>query len=187
MEGFDVMKQKQIVIFTTTFFLLIGAVLAVSSPILPDVICWDFYGGGSFCLGNASTIYGENVIINESLYIKENLRGPDMSMGWGNLTAYPSACPSGTSLTTIDDSITCTSFVQNETPVNFTFANVTGDLVVGGNLSDGTNNVTVAQLYHAFNYTINDTFIQNNTDISVTNITLASGACMIWVEGGDIC
>ena len=72
-------------------------------------------------------------------------------MSWSNLTDYPVACPAGTSITQLDDSVTCTAFAQENT--NVTFKNITGDNlylnengVIDGNF-DVDGNFTGNQIY----------------------------------------
>ena len=49
-------------------------------------------------------------------------------LGWDNLTAYPVACPSGTFLTQLDDSITCTAPVADDVdPGDFPAGNYSFD------------------------------------------------------------
>ena len=84
------------------------------------------------------------------------------SMGWTKLQNYPVACPSGTYITALNDSVTCTSIsassYDNLTVINLTVTNI--------NASTGTYTNLTADLL-----TINDTII-NSTGISTNNLTL---------------
>lgn len=60
-------------------------------------------------------------------------------IGWDNLTTYPSACPAGTFLTQLDDSVTCTAPVADDVdPGDFPTGNYSFDTSVL--FIDSTNN-----------------------------------------------
>ena len=71
MEDADDMNKE--IVLTLFVVLTLCFVTVNAAPILPDIICWDFYGGGDFCIGD-KTIYGSpNVTINESLVVKGDI------------------------------------------------------------------------------------------------------------------
>ena len=52
-------------------------------------------------------------VIATNLYTDQNLFGHQIynaTIGWTNLTGYPVACPSGSAITQLDDSVTCTAY-----------------------------------------------------------------------------
>ena len=58
------------------------------------------------------------------------------TMSWSNLTDYPVACPAGTSITQLDDSVTCTAFARENTNVTFNNMTLDGYLRVGTDKRD---------------------------------------------------
>lgn len=54
----------------------------------------------------------------------DNLTG---NLTWTDLYDYPVACPAGTSITQLGDSVVCTAFAQEDT--NVTFKNITADYI----------------------------------------------------------
>ena len=51
------------------------------------------------------------------------------NLSWNYLYDYPVACPAGSSITQLGDSVVCSSFAQENT--NVTFQNITGDYFIG--------------------------------------------------------
>lgn len=63
------------------------------------------------------------VIADSNMYVSLNMQGKNIynisnltavnlqgNLSWGNLTHYPTACPAGSAVTTLGDSVTCTAF-----------------------------------------------------------------------------
>ena len=63
---------------------------------------------GNASVGGFLNLTGGNVT-NVDHVLANNLTG---SLYWTNLTNYPAACPAGSAVTTVDNSITCTSYQQ---------------------------------------------------------------------------
>ena len=65
-------------------------------------------------------------VIATNLYTDQNLFGHQIynaTIGWTNLTGYPVACPSGSAITQLDDSVTCTAY-NDVTTFNATGATI---------------------------------------------------------------
>lgn len=66
----------------------------------------------------------------------------DLSLGWANLTSYPSACPTNQFVTTIGDMITCSSVIIQPNSVNS--SNIIDGTIVDADISDATD-LTLSQ------------------------------------------
>ena len=97
------------------------------------------YLGGTI----ASAYLTSNGMASEASYLYVNgsraVTGGDLSLKWGNLTSYPSACSSGQAITTLGDTITCASFMNSDTQYLY----INGSrAVTGGDLSLAWTNLT---------------------------------------------
>jgi len=122
----------------------------VTGDVIGDVtgdVTGDLAGNvvGNFS-GNASGIFEGNA----SGLFYGNLSG---NMAWSNLTDYPAACPGGSAITTLGDSVTCSDL----------WVDVAGDVMTGG-LNMSQNNISnisylnpgAQTLFIGGNLTVND-------------------------------
>lgn len=86
-------------------------------------------GRGSFNIFNFSQINASEIYLNGTL-VSTNVNS---ILNWTGLQNYPSPCPDGSAVTTLNDSVTCTSFLLSSG------GNISGDVDISGNIT--ANNI----------------------------------------------
>ena len=115
------MKNKIFIISLVSFLILVSTIYSVTAGISPITPSLNLDGQDLFTITNYN-MSGNNI-------------------NWSDLYEFPVACPSGTYLTQLDDSVTCTSIsassYDNLTVTNFTTSRINSiQYVQAGNYSD---------------------------------------------------
>lgn len=97
--------------------------------------------------------------------------GNDSTIDWLALDSYPVACPDGTYVTQINDSIICSSASSNITLADLNVSSITcddGTCEIYGNIDLDVYNITQNEgSYHCFNSTCGSYIYDNGTDLVI--------------------
>ena len=163
------------------------------SNVLPKEEKWYLvHAATSRCNGCGSPgvlAYGRHSMSDYNVRINPTSEGDPQSVDWDKLTNYPAACPAGSYLTQLDDSVTCTT-------IDSTLFTVSADNVTSGNFSGFYNFTGVVQFFSNLLAKAGGIF-QGNLNMSGHNVTeidtadfgewdVFSNATSIYITNGTI-